>query len=230
MPSDELDKLIVERFESSRQTIHAEYLEHTKHLLKRQVIVPNLGMLEKKILVFPSDGTDAHWTVMFVFNASYIPHNINEVDSGWLQPCFLQYSSLVTDGSQYALTEEDIPWFLNFCYSYELHDSSSSKERLLGTRNFTAFRLCNRSHFHHQKDSFNCDVGAFAGIAIILRNFLQNEDKVSWFDSRSRRGKHSMVFMKDETTQKIYMLSPEDFFEPVSTEDDLVWGNYLDCL
>ena len=38
---DELDKLIEIKFEAPRQTIHAEYLEHTKHLLKR-VIVPNL--------------------------------------------------------------------------------------------------------------------------------------------------------------------------------------------
>jgi hypothetical protein len=108
MPTDELDKLIVERFESSRQTIHAEYLEHTTHLLKR-VIVPNLGMLEKKILVFPSNVMDAHWTVTFVFSASYIQHDIDEVDSGWLQPCFLWYCRLETDSSRYASTEKGIP-------------------------------------------------------------------------------------------------------------------------
>jgi hypothetical protein len=151
MPSNELDKLIFERFESSRQTTYAEELEHTKHLLKR-VIVPKLGMLEKKFLVIPSNVTGAHWTVTFVFDASYIQHNIDEVDSGWLQPCFLWYCSLVTDGSQYASTEEEIPWFLNFCYSYELHKrtkqnltnpikwcapyGSSSEERLLGIRFF----------------------------------------------------------------------------------------------
>ncbi len=99
MSSDELDEIIEKRFKASRQSIHAEYLEHTKHLLKR-VIVPNLGMLEKKIIVFPSNVTDAHWTVTFVFNASYIQHKIDaEVDSGWLQPCFFQYCSLVTNGS-----------------------------------------------------------------------------------------------------------------------------------
>jgi hypothetical protein len=103
---------------------------------------------------------------------------------------------------------------------------SSSEERMLGTRNFPALRLCNRSHLPHQKDS---GVGACAGIAFILRNFLQNKDKVSWFDSRSRRGKHSMVFLKDETTHKIYNVFLEDFFERVPREDDLVWGNYLDC-
>jgi hypothetical protein len=30
VPPDELDKLIIQRFKASRQTIHAEYLEHTK--------------------------------------------------------------------------------------------------------------------------------------------------------------------------------------------------------
>jgi hypothetical protein len=51
MPPDELNELIVKQFKASSWTIHAEYLEHTKHFLKR-VIVPNLGMLEKKILIF----------------------------------------------------------------------------------------------------------------------------------------------------------------------------------
>jgi hypothetical protein len=84
MPSEELDETIEKRFKASRQTILAEYLKHTKHLLKR-VIVPNLGMLEKKILVFPFNVADTHWTSTFVLNASYIQHKINvEVDSGWL--------------------------------------------------------------------------------------------------------------------------------------------------
>jgi hypothetical protein len=109
---------------------------------------------------------------------------------------------------------------------------SSSEKRLLGTRNFPALRLCNRSHLPHQKDGFNCGVGvgACAGIAIVLRNFLQKEDNVSWFDTRPRRGKDSMVFLKDKMTQEVYLLFPDDFFESVPTKDDLVWGNYLDCL
>ena len=155
----------------------------------KHVIVPSLGMLEKKILAFPSNVTDAHWTVTFVFNASYIQHNINaDMDSVWLQPCFFRYFCLVTDGSRYASTEEGIPWFLNFCYSFELHQrmkqnstdpmkwyapyGSSSKERLLGTRNFPALRLCIRNHLPHQKGAFNCGIGACTGIAIVLQNFL----------------------------------------------------------
>jgi hypothetical protein len=135
---------------------------------------------------------------------------------------------------------------LNFCYSYELHEQtkqhsiesmkwyapygSFSEKRLLGAQNFPALRLCNRSHLPHQKDSFNCGVGACAGIAIVLQNFLQNENKMSWFDLRSRQGKHSMVFLKDKTTHEFYMSFPEDFFKPVPTMNDLEWGNYLDCL
>jgi hypothetical protein len=246
VPPDELDKLILQRFKASRQTIHAEYLEHTKHLLKN-VIVPNLGMLEKKILVFPSNMKDAHWTVTFVFNASYIQHDIDaEVESGWLQPCFFRYCSLVTDGSRYTSTAEGIPWFLNFCYSYELHErtkqhstdpmkwfapfGSSSEEFLLGTRNFPALRLCNRNHLPHQKDGFNCGIGACAGIAIILRNFLKNENIASFLVGTSRRDKESMIFLKDEKKHEHYMLFPDNFFEPVPTKIDLVWGNYLDCL
>ncbi len=142
-------------------------------------------------------------------------------------------------------TEEGIPWFLNFCYSHELHKrkqnltdpmkwsapyGSSSEKRLLGTQNFPALRLCNRNHLPHQKDTFNCGVGACAGIAIVLQNFLQNKNKASWFDSRSRRNKQSMIFLQDKTTQELYVLFPQDFLEPVSTKNDLVWENYLDCL
>jgi hypothetical protein len=204
-------------------------------------------MLEKKILVFPSNLNDAHWTVTFVFNALYIQHGINaEVDSGWLQPCFFRHCSLVTDGSRYTSTAEGIPWFLNFYYSYELNErtkqhstdpmkwfapfGSSSEEILLGTRNFPALRRCNRNHLPHQKDGFNCGVGACAGIAIILRNFLKNENKASFFVGRSRRDEQSMIFLKDVRTHEHYMLFPDDFFEPVPTKIDLVWGNYLDCL
>jgi hypothetical protein len=50
------------------------------------------------------------------------------------------------------------------------------------------------------------------------------------FDTRPRRGKDSMVFSKDEMTQEVYLLFPDDFFEPVPTKDDLVWGNCLDGL
>ncbi len=101
---------------------------------------------------------------------------------------------------------------------------------MLGTRNFHALRLCSRSHFPNQNDGFNGGVGACAGFAIALRNFLQNEDSVLWYDSRSRRGKHNMGFFKDETTHEFHILFPEEFFEPVPTKDDLVWGNDLDCL
>ena len=39
-----------------------------------------------------------------------------------------------------------------------------------------------------------------------------------------------MIFFKDKMTHKFHMLFPEDFFEPVPTKNDLVWGNHLDCL
>jgi hypothetical protein len=39
-----------------------------------------------------------------------------------------------------------------------------------------------------------------------------------------------MGFFKDETTHEFHILFPEEFFEPVPTKDDLVWGNDLDCL
>ncbi len=220
MPSNELDKLIFERFESSRQTT-------------KRVIVPKLGMLEKKFLVIPSNVTGAHWTVTFVFDASYIQHNIDEVDSGWLQPCFLWYCSLVTNGSQYASTEEDIPWFLNFCYSYKTEFDKPNKmvctirqsfwREIAWNTIFPALRLCHRSHPPYQKDAFNCGVGACAGFCNCAQNFFQNENKALWFDSKSRRDKQGMVIFKAEATHKYYMLFPEDFFEPVPTKNDLVW-------
>jgi hypothetical protein len=100
-------------------------------------------------------------------------------------------------------------WFAPF--------GSSSEERLLGTRNSPALGLCNRNHLPQQKDGFNYGVSACPGIAIILWNFLKNENKALCFLGRSRRDKQCMMFLKDETTHKLYMLFPDDFFEPVPT-------------
>jgi hypothetical protein len=244
-PSAELDKLITKQFKSSKHQIQTDYHGHTRDLLKK-VIVPNLGLLEKKVQVFPSNVTDAHWTVTFVFNASYIQHDIDaEVDCGWLQPCFFRYCSIVTDGSRHTVTEEGIPWFLNFVYSYELHERTkknatdsmkwyepygrSSEKRLLGTRNFPALRLNDRNHLPHQEDGFNCGVGSCAGIAIVLRNIQKHENPAFSFDSTFKRDRDN-AFLKDEKTHELYMMFPEDFFEPIPAKKDLVWGNYLDLL
>jgi hypothetical protein len=85
---------------------------------------------------------------------------------------------------------------------------STSEMRLLGTRNFPALRICNRSHLPHQKDGFNCGVGACAGIAIVQRNFLEKEDNVLWFDSRPRRGKDSMVVLERRDDTRSLLVVP----------------------
>ncbi len=129
---------------------------------------------------------------------------------------------------------------MNFCYSYELHErtkqnatdpmkwyapyGSSSENRLLGREIFPHRAFAIEAIFLIRKSD------SIVVLVLVLRNFLQKEDNVSWFDTSPRRGKDSMVFLKDEMTQEVYLLFPDDFFEPVPTKDDLVWGNYLDCL
>jgi hypothetical protein len=36
--------------------------------------------------------------------------------------------------------------------------------------------------------------------------------------------KTAWLFLKDEMTQEVYLLFPDDFFEPVPTKDGLVWA------
>jgi hypothetical protein len=102
-------------------------LEKTKFIL-RKVVIPNLGMLQKKVLVFPTCEGENHWSVTFVFNASLIEQNLDEEsDVGLLQPCFFRYCGMFPSGNRETSCSHGIPWLLNLCYSYELHENSIEK-------------------------------------------------------------------------------------------------------
>ena len=246
MPSAQLDALVSKTLGDTRAKIVACSLEKIKYVL-RKVVIPNLGMLQKKVLVFPSCEGEQHWSVTFVFNASFIQQNVEEgSEVGMLQPCFFRYCSASPIGNRKTKSSHGIPWFLNLCYSYELHDNlvekpsggmkwyfpygDHSAKWLLGTKNFPSLRLNNPGHLPRQKDGYNCGVGACAAIGIVLRNMLRKEDNVPIFDIGFKRANND-VFLKDEETNESYLMFPDIFFqETLPTEDDLGWDDYLTTL
>ena len=150
-------------------------------------------------------------------------------------------------GSRNTLSSHGIPWFLNLCYSYELHESllerptqgmkwyypygNHSDKLLLGTNSFPSLRLHDAGHLPKQLDGYNCGIGACAAIGIVLRNMLQkDEDKVPLFDTGFKRVKNQ-VFLKEETTGESYLMFPENFFQEIlPTTDDLGFDDYLTTL
>ena len=163
------------------------------------------------MLVFPTNEGDSHWSVTFVFNASFIQQDVDvDSDVGLLQPCFFRYCSSLPTGSRNTLSSHGIPWFLNLCYSYELHESllerptqgmkwyypygNHSDKLLLGTNSFPSLRLHDAGHLPKQLDGYNCGIGACAAIGIVLRNMLQkDEDKVPLFDTGFKRVKNQGI-------------------------------------
>ena len=222
--------------------IRADYLQQTKFILQK-VINPNRGMLDKQVLVFPTN-EGAHWSVTFVFNPSYIQNDIDGDDNiGLLQPCFFRYCSQQPVGARKTMSSHGIPWFLNLCYSFEVQQKSmdsandmmqwyspyggGSDKYFLGTRNFPSLRLRDLGHLPLQEDGYNCGVGVVAAIGIMLRNCIKTDNnQVSLFEAGFKRQK-DMVFLKDEETKEFYFMFPEDFFQPLPTQADLVWGDYL---
>jgi hypothetical protein len=121
LASAELEALISDTFDDTEDHIVDYSLEKTKFILRKKVI-PNLGMLQKKVLVFPTCEGENHWSVTFVFNASFIAQNLDEEsDIGLLQPCFFCYCGMFPSGNRETSCSHGIPCFLNLCYSYKLH-------------------------------------------------------------------------------------------------------------
>ena len=73
-----------------------------------KVLMPNPSMLDKKLLIIPQC-QGKHWSVVFIFNASFIEVAQSEecnVVPECLRPCFLRYCSMTPDGSRTVRTSK----------------------------------------------------------------------------------------------------------------------------
>jgi hypothetical protein len=105
------------------------YANHKEHLIKT-VMRKNLGILRRKIIVFPFCKASIHWTVTFVMNASQVleKQHAEESSSSPTQAkntspraCFYRYDPNQQNGKTAVPIAQGIKWFLNLCASYEEH-------------------------------------------------------------------------------------------------------------
>ena len=242
-----LEKLINYYLDADSNKI--EYLqERHQNLVVNDVIDSNPGLLSKKVLVFPQNEANNHWSVTFVFNPGHIRQMLDDGDNlnHSLQPCFFRYCSLVPDGRRNVAVETGIIWFLNLCYSNEIHEESMPPPNaaikwlspfgkefqgpMVGTQSFPALRLPIPGRLPQQNDGCNCGVGIIAAIAIILRNVCN--EKVDQMSFNDQFGNQAKLNLQEDVERKEWYINFDDrFFEPLPTEEkDLILGDYLTML
>ena len=123
------------------------------------------------------------------------PNNVDNMAS-------LSKSKLIRD----VKVDQGITWFLNLCYSYDVHEKNVMKSKtrkfewltpfgdqkeglMLGTEDFPSLRLLQELEvLPLQNDDYNCGIGICAAIAIILRDVVyvdEKNDKLDVVDERS---------------------------------------------
>ena len=118
----ELDNLMREKHGGTLFELSSKYCDIRNHLLKTVVHV-NPGIISRRVIIIPCNEGETHWSATFVFNASYI----GEERDGMLRPCFFRYCSLHPNGDRKVRLDQGIVWFLNLCFTYDLHEKNLMK-------------------------------------------------------------------------------------------------------
>ena len=92
--TDALDKnsvvvcvLVKEKFGSSKDDLYSRYDDQMNQVVKN-VLFFHPGLLQKRIIVFPTNLRNDHWGATFVFNAGDIVAAIDDTSSGSCRTCF----------------------------------------------------------------------------------------------------------------------------------------------
>jgi hypothetical protein len=144
----------------------------------KNVILPNPGLLEKGIIIIPSNPSDAHWIATFIFNAGHVMNQ----KPGQPRACFFRYCPQEGTGAVSQPTSCGVVWLLNLVHSYWSHKKqqpcptsmawtepfgSSDTPMFIGTRSFPSLRVAHddTNVFPVQTDIVNCGVAVVASIA-----------------------------------------------------------------
>ncbi len=242
-----LEKLIKDTLRFDSTTIKKNQQMNQNYVLEH-IINRNPGLLSKKVLVFPQNEWEEHWSVTFVFNPGSICEEFEAQDESKpsLQPCFFQYCSSIPDGSRVVDLDSGVLWFLNLFYSNEILEQNlpdakaapmkwlspygdSFNGNMLGTERFPALRVEQFGGLPKQKDDFNCGVGMIEAIAIILRNVCVEKPGQVLFDHQFVL-RNEKLLHTDLRSGECYARFHENFFQPLPTIEELVWGDYLAML
>jgi hypothetical protein len=246
MDPQKLEKLIKKKFKESSDNIQSENRRQYNYVLEH-LVDRNPGLLSKKVLVFPQNEGDLHWSVTFVFNAGCIdvPFDASNNTRKALQPCFFRYCSSIPEGSRNVCKSSGIIWFLNLCYSNQVLDDSmpdvnaimkwkkpfgkQATGNILGTKAFPSLRLRNPSCLPQQVDGCNCGIGIIAAIAIILRNVVNEKPEQRTFTEQFGPD-NDWTLQEDAEKGEVYFFFDHAFFEPIPSREELIWNDYLSML
>ena len=242
MTKADIVNAIQEKHHGTLLELSSTYLSIRNHLLKTVVHV-NPGIISRRVIIIPCNEREDHWSVTFVFNASYI----GEEEDGMLRPCFFRYCSLKPSGDRQVKVAQGIIWFLNLCYTYDVHEKNllkckSSKlgwctpfgddkaGNMMGTAAFPSLRLPkNIDILPRQNDDYNCGIGICSAIAIILRDIVfvdekDNDNLVVYHDNF--RSENMPIFTCDETSE-VFCNLPTKAFKKFPMLPTAEWIEFL---
>ena len=104
-----------EKFQCTEGDITRNWQQHMNFVAKT-ILSENVGLIQKKVVVFPRNLANSHWMVTFVFNPSSIDKDKEFRHE--VRPCFFRYCSKDPSGSRKAQISHGLIWFLNFAYSH----------------------------------------------------------------------------------------------------------------
>ena len=113
-----------------------------------------------------------------------------------LRPCFSDIAVCIPmETAKQVRLDQGIVWFLNLCFTYDLHEKNLVKGKssklgwctpfgddrtgnMMGTAAFPSLRLpMNSDILPRQNDGYNCGIGICSAIAIILRDIVFVDEK-----------------------------------------------------
>jgi hypothetical protein len=170
----------------------------------------------------------------------------NENSNSPLRPSFFRYCSRSPLGTCKLPMDTGIVWFLNLCFSYEMHEESLSapiapmkwlspfgkkfEGNMLGTKSFPALRLPETNLLPLQNDGWNFGVGVIAAVGIFLQNVCNEKVERMSFNEQFGTQKEWQL-LQDKETQECFAYFDKKFFEPLPTkEEDLIVSDYLTML
>lgn len=189
-----LAQAIMDRFKAPVTQLASDYCKLRNHLVQH-VIHPNPGILDRRMIVFPCNENESHWSATFVFNAAYNTSEVEKRNKDGLRACFFRYCSMDTNGRRNVPISQGILWFLNLCSSYDAHEKKHSDPsegklewlspfgealdgNMLGTPTFPALHLPLNSDIlpkQSNNDTYNCAFGVIATLAMVLRDLIVDD-------------------------------------------------------
>ena len=231
---EEVKALIIQRYKFHVHQLY-ENAQSQRNWLINGIIARNPTLLSRRLIAFPRNESNAHWSCIFVFNASHI-ERANETDA--LQPCFFKYCSLHITGER-KVHSQAIPWFLNLCYSVKQHEKTHSINSgvplvlecpygpidfgsMVGTNAFPALKFpVGSQYLPRQKDGFNCGMGVVTAVGIMIRDVIhKGSDRFDDVFSVNRMPLDPPL----DPNGEVYCAMPEVFFTSLATK---IEGDYL---